>query len=126
MSIVSVTIRMQDRPDGPVTELTTIGEHVAPGLAITPATEDNKLHGGWIITHTPSGQLVFPISGCLTCVRYATRWLTASGIDWTRANDVVTADPDVKQAVLDFACTVDDTCDGPDCGGVADTMPEAA
>ncbi|MEU4772932.1 hypothetical protein [Micromonospora sp. NPDC023644] len=122
MSIVPVTICMQDRPDGPITELAVIGETIAPGLAITPGIqEDGSLHGGWTITHLLSGRMVFTTSVCLTCLRIAARKLTESDIDWTRTMESLVADPVVLPLVRAFAIAAN-ACEGETCSVLTDQL----
>lgn len=95
-------------------ETTTVAaELVCPGLFINPGVGEDGFTGDFLITHGPSGRMIGD-GGCVDCVRKAVRFLVASGVDWTKPMEEMTADPAAKQAAEKAFFILDD-CPGSQC-----------
>lgn len=113
VELVAVTVPTREHPDACIIPITVVGEPIAPGLLITPTITEGRYHGGWTVTHQPSGMAIRNIGPCIACLRRAANHLIAAPVDWTRPMADIAADPAVLEAVKQY--NADAWCDRATC-----------
>lgn len=103
---VPVTVRHRGEPTAAIHEITLPGVPVAGGLAVTPAIRWGTYTGGWSVTHIGSGYTIGSTRGaCWACIHVAVDVL--DGIDWTRDQDSILADPAARAAAVPYNAIID-------------------